>query len=168
MGKETDYNLKVDENFIKKMNQNHWADQNIKDPNYFQTLFGVTSQMFEAYYKAAGHLLETGRYEEARDAFLFLTFLNPFLHHVWMGAGIAQQALGKYSEACNAYYMAEVIDPQDPFMHANTFQCLVALNDTESAEESLELAIRCCGELQEYAELKKQLIPLQNLIRKAA
>lgn len=162
------YKLKIDEAFISKMNQQGWFDQDIKDPNYFQQVLGVTNDVFEVYYRAAAFLLEAGRFEDARDAFGFLAFLNPFLHNVWMGTGIAQQSLGHYEEACNAYFMAEAIDPNDPHMHANTFQCFIALNDIDAAKESLNLAIECCGETPEYEGLKKQLLPLKDSVKKVA
>jgi type III secretion system low calcium response chaperone LcrH/SycD len=162
------YKLKIDEAFIKKMNEMNWVDQSIKDANYFQQVLGVSNEVFEVYYRAAAFLLEAGRFEEARDAFLFLSFLNPFLHNVWMGAGIAQQSLGHYEEACNAYFMAEVIEPHDPYMHANTFQCFIALNDNLAAKESLDLAIESCGSSPEFEGLRKQLLPLKDSMKKVA
>lgn len=129
-----------------------------KKGNAAQQLLGISDDVLEKYYEVALHLLDQKKWDSARDAFLFLTFLNPCMHNFWMGLGIAEQWQRHYESALLAYSMAETTDPGDPAVYANEFQCNLALNAKEEASKSLKKALEICGENDDFANLKAQLL----------
>lgn len=129
-----------------------------KKGNAAQQLLGITDDILERYYLAALYLLSQKQWEAARDAFLFLTFLNPCEHNFWMGLGISEQWQRHYEAALLAYGMGESTDPQDPAVFANSFQCNAALGNRDAAARSLKQALECCGENDDFAGLKAQLL----------
>lgn len=129
-----------------------------KKGNASQQLLGISDEVLEKYYEAATALLQQKKWDEARDAFLFLTFLNPTIHNFWMGLGISEQWQHRYDSALLAYSMAESTDPQDPAVFANEFQCNMATGAKEAAAASLKKALDICGENDDFANLKAQLL----------
>lgn len=111
-----------------------------------QQLFGVTQPMLDRYYRSALKCLEQKNWENARDAFMFLTFLNPYVHDFWVGLGIAEQSQSHFDKAIQAYTLAEATDPEDPIPIANSFQCVLALGEKEYAQFMLDKALQRCGE----------------------
>lgn len=154
-------NYKIDQTKIFKI-----GDENVSEylnkPNGIQELLEVSDETINLYYKAALQLLEEKRWEDAADAFLFLILLSPWVHNYWIGAGIADQSQGKFNDAIHYYTMAELTDPKDPILHANSFQCHVALKEMEAAKNSLLQALECCGDQPEHAELKAKLDACKN------
>lgn len=126
--------------------------------NAAQQLLGVSNEMLDRYYASAMKLLDQKQWEQARDAFLFLTFLNPCVHSFWMALGIAEQWQKHYESALLAYSMAEATDPNNPSVHANAFQCSLAIGEKEAAARFHQKALDCCGEEEEFAGLKAHLL----------
>lgn len=134
--------------------------------NAGQELLGISDEVLERYYLAASHLLEQKDWKKARDAFLFLTFLNPLLYNFWLGLGIAEQCQEHYEAALTAYIIAEAIDPSHPVAHANSFQCNAAIHEPKAAENSLQLALEACGDREEFSDLKNQLLAFEKQMRR--
>lgn len=151
-----DYKLKP-ERFFEVMTKRAVAIVSETEPTN-QELLGVSDEVLQKYFNAARRLLDDKKWFDARDAFLFLTFLNGFVHDHWIGLGIAQQSQGRYQEALMAYIMAEATDPSDPVAPANAFQCAAALHELEYAAYSLDKAIQCCGDNPQHAQLKQRLM----------
>lgn len=146
-------------------------DEVLADPHFWDSVeageppqkqFKVTDQMLNRYYSVAAEILEQKNWKDAGDAFLFLTFLNPGYQSFWIGFGIANQAQGEFEAAVMAYFMAEAIDPSNPVVHANAYQCYKALGEQDLAEWSYEKAIEACGDKLEYAALKSQVKQYQG------
>lgn len=149
------------ENFYQVMSQKMVGTATMDDKAP-QELLGVTDEVLHHYYKAAIKLLDEHNWHDAKDAFTFLTFLNPLVHNFWVGLGIAEQSQSKFDEAILAYTMAEATDPNDPVPCANAYQCGLAIHENDFAKYSLEKAISLCGEHEEFAALKAQLVPLHK------
>lgn len=126
-----------------------------------QKLLGVSDEVLEKYYQAAWQFLEEKNWFDAMDSFLFLSFLNPYIHAFWIGLGIAEQSQQKYKEALIAYTMAEATNPNDPVAFANAFQCGIAIGEHDYAHYSLKKAIACCEGKEEFADLKQKLLQLK-------
>lgn len=156
MEKIEDYKLKLDQ--IDQIFNSDVEEKQAPSYDAMQKLFGISNEVLQKYYTVAVSFLEEKRWEDARDAFLFLTFLNSGIHNIWLGLGIAEQSLNQFETAIVAYLMAEATQPTDPVPHANTYQCLMALGNKELAEESYTKALECCGEAPEHADLKQRLI----------
>jgi tetratricopeptide (TPR) repeat protein len=71
-----------------------------------QELLNVNEETLTLYYQAAAQLLEEEKWDEAAEAFVFLTFLNPTYQNFWLGLGIAQQGQSKFQEAIESYLVA--------------------------------------------------------------
>lgn len=127
-----------------------------------QKLLDVSDDVMNKYYEVARKLLDEQNWFDARDAFMFLSFLNAYVHEFWVGLGIAQQSQSKYQEALIAYTMAEATNPQDPASIANAFQCALALGENAYALFLLDKAINCCGSATENAELKEKLLSYKS------
>ena len=149
---------KVDDYKVKPNNLRKILDPEfLKTNNPNQELLGVTDEILGAYYYAAVQLLEEKNWMDARDAFRFLTFLNPCMHDFWVGLGISEQAQEKFQDAFKSYVVAIETDPADPVAHANAFQCCKALGDNAIADEELKKAVECCGNEPKFSELKGKL-----------
>jgi len=123
-----------------------------------QVVFNISQEKLEEYYLAALKILEHHRWEDALDAFLFLIFLNPLVANFWIGLGFIEQSMGQYSNALNAYFMAQFLDPENPTPYANSYQCHLGLKDEAQAKKCYQIALELCGESSEWSDLKKSLI----------
>lgn len=165
MQKEKWEEFQIDTNhFYEVMEQRvHQSSKNPEETTP-QELLGINQMVLEKYYKSAISFLSDRKWENARDAFTFLTFLNPYVHEFWVGLGIAEQSQSCFDKALQAYTLAEATDPEDPIPIANSFQCILALGENEYAQYTLEKALKRCGEKEEFSSLKAQLL-LQNVPR---
>lgn len=151
-----DYQLKVDE--LKLLLESNSWESFAKNPNGMQEILGITHDVLSRYFTVANHFLEEQNWINARDAFLFLTFLNPSIHTFWMGLGIAEQSQGQFEPALVAYLMGEVTDPNDPMVHANAYQCHEALGNRVMAIRSFQIALDSCDSREGYSALKDKLL----------
>lgn len=151
-----DYKIKTD-HFFEVVTRRAVAAL-AEDAETNQSLLGVSDEAIEKYYEIARGLLDENNWFDARDAFLFLSFLNPLVHEYWVGLGIAEQSQSKFQQALMAYIMAEATNSENPVPPANAFQCAVALNELDFALYSLDKAITCCGDKPEFSELKEKLL----------
>lgn len=151
-----DYEIKTD-HLVELIKSGKW-DEVSQKANGIQEALGISDDALIKYYEVASGLLRDRNWTDSRDAFMFLTFLNPFVHNFWMGLGISEQSQGKFEAALLAYLMGEMTDPKDPVVHANSFQCYLALGDTVSAAMSYQIALDSCDAKEGSEELKNNLI----------
>jgi type III secretion system low calcium response chaperone LcrH/SycD len=152
-----DLPLLFDANFVKKATEN--------GQGVVQAAFGVSDKTLERYYQAAAKLLEQHRWQDARDAFTFLTFLNAFVYNFWLGLGVSEQSMESYDRALIAYAMAELLDPQNPVPNANGFQCAIGLKNKELAEEFWKKAVEKCQDKEEWSALKDKLEQMHKVFK---
>lgn len=131
-----------------------------------QEIMGFTNETMAKFYRAAYHLFENRHHADAANAFLFLVTLNPYNHDYWLGLGMSTQMCGDYEAAIDAYEMAAVSDISSPVPYFYLAKCLFAIHDRESALQALELALEYAGDIQEYADLKKQATAARALLLK--
>jgi tetratricopeptide (TPR) repeat protein len=137
-------------------NEEFW--ENLDNPDFFpQNELGVTDEVLTRYYQAAAKILDEKQWLNARDAFIFLNFLNPTHQNFWIGLGVAEQSLGEFSEAISAYLAAEILDSTNPVPHANAFQCHLALGHQDAADQSYKKCIEACGDKPEFASIKSSV-----------
>lgn len=152
-----EYQIDVDHFYevMQQKTQHPKGEENNETP---QQMFGVTTPVLDRYYRTALKFLENKNWENARDAFMFLTFLNPYVHDFWVGLGIAEQSQSHFDKALQAYTLAEATDPEDPIPIANAFQCILALGEKDYAQYTLDKALARCGDNEVFAGLKSQLL----------
>lgn len=147
-----------DEDFIEEANNNNQG--------VMQAALAVSDEVLERYYQAAAYLLEQRRWEDARDAFKFLTFLNPTVYNFWVGLGCAEQSMGHYDAAIVSYEMAKLTNPENPVPFANSYQCAIANGSTrEFAELCWQEAIALCADKPEWNDLKTSLEKMHQEIQ---
>ena len=69
---------------------------------------------------------------------------------------MAEQLNGGFQGALLAYAMAILTNPENPAAHYQSASCYRALNDSKNAVMSYEMAVRCCGETEEFTTLRSQ------------
>lgn len=131
-----------------------------------QEIMGFSDETMSKFYKAAYLLFEHKRYQDAANAFLFLATLNPHNHEYWLGLGMSTQMRQDYEAAIDAYELAALCDISSPIPYLYLAKCLFAIHDRESALQALNLAIETAGDLEEYAELKRQAEMAKDILLK--
>lgn len=133
------------EQFIEELSQ----DKSI------QEIAQISDASLEKMYKAAKYLYDNGRFQEAADAFNFLTLLNSQKVAFWYGLANSAYQLKNYKEALMAYTLVCQLVPDDYFCHIFSSRCYEALGDVKNAINSLELAQYVLGDRE--GELKQQI-----------
>lgn len=148
--------FKIPEEALEKMRDPAHIKKQVDEGKTFQEILGYTSDAMDKFYEAAHQLFQKQQYEEAADAFVFLTTLNPKVHSYWLGLGMSEQLIGEHDAALMAYGMAILTNMENPLPHYHSASCYQALLDKNSAIISLELAIRQSHGKEEYALIKEK------------
>ena len=81
----------IDNEAFKKVNNEKVLMQHLQEGKPLQVLFGFSNEATAEFYGAAKSILEQKRFEDAMNAFLFLTTINPYISDFWLGLGMSQQ-----------------------------------------------------------------------------
>lgn len=108
----------------------------VKGELLFQ-LVGMDFATLEQYYGTAKQFLSKGKTTEAQDAFFTLAMLNPLLSKYWMGLAMAEQMQGELEAAVEAYLMAELVEPSNPWIYYYAAKCYYGLGLKEEALHQL-------------------------------
>lgn len=146
------------------LNDPQKLQQQIASGKTFQEIIGYTDLTMDKFYVAARQLFEKQRYEESADAFLFLTTMNPFVHHYWLGLGMSEQLIDEPFAALMAYNMAILIDKSNPIPHYHSATCYRALHDLDNAVLCLDETILAAGDKEDHAQIKQQALSAKKLI----
>jgi len=92
-------------------------------------------------YTLAYHLYESGKYEDSKQIFRFLTICEPLDRRFWLGLAACYQLLKDYSGAIECYSVAAVQEPNDPSVHLHAADCFFAQGQTKTGVRTLESAI---------------------------
>lgn len=131
-----------------------------------QELAHVSNQTMDKLYQAARSLYQKAYYEDARDAFLFLTNITPQNHAFWLGLANCLYCLKRYEEALQAYACASSANPGDPASYFYTSRCYKELGEIDNAIEALDFAFEAVEANDEFTDWKPSLT--QEKIRLAA
>ncbi len=148
--------FRLSEEALERLKDPASLKKQIEEGKTFQEIFGFNVVSMEKFYQAACRLFEQQQYEEASDAFLFLTTLNPRVHNYWLGLGMSEQLNGEHDAALIAYNVAISTDTKDPLPHYHSAGCYDVLHDKERALSCIELALSRAGDHPEYAHIKQQ------------
>lgn len=147
---------------LEKMKDPAHIKKQVEEGKTFQEILGYSSETMDKFYDAAHHLFQKQQYEEAADAFVFLTTLNPKVHSYWLGLGMSEQLIEEHDSALLAYGMAILTNMENPLPHYHSASCYHALQDRNSAIISLELAIRQAEGREEFSLIKEKAEALLN------
>ena len=85
--------------------------------------------------------MEQRKYEQAADAFFFLTQISPLVKTFWMGLGHCERFNSHIERAVPAYLMAVSIEPNDQEAYLECMRGLLALGKVTEALDLLDMAI---------------------------
>jgi type III secretion system low calcium response chaperone LcrH/SycD len=139
--------------------------KHIGEGKTFQELLSYSDETMEKFYAVAYRLFQTQRYEEASDAFVFLTTLNPNVHNYWLGLGMSEQLNNQHHAAIIAYSLAIMTNADNPTPYYHSAACYRATGDLESALASLDLALECAGDAEEHSLIKQQTLAAKKHIQ---
>ncbi len=122
-----------------------------------QELAQVSDETIDKLYQAAKNLYELKNYNDASDAFLFLTNINPKKFAFWLGLANALYCLKRYEEAIPAYTNAYTINPSNPNCYLYASYCHSACGEIEKAINTIDLALQTAEETKEFADWKPSL-----------
>lgn len=140
----------------KLKNERSFNDQ-LEQGLTLQQLANIDDASLDALYEAAKHLYEAGRYEDAENAFQFLTCLNPKKYAFWLGLAGAQFYQNRFEEASKTYSDLVLKNPNDTTSHLLLIRCFEALGDFSKAVEAIEHALQVFEGMPENVQLINEL-----------
>lgn len=157
--------FKIPKEALEKLRDPELLRRKINEGKVLQEIIGYTHETMEKFYQIAYKLFQHQQYQEAGDAFIFLTTLNPYVYNYWLGLGMSEQLSNKYDGALIAYATAILIKVENPLPHYHSASCYLALKDWVNAIASLDLAILYAGDHPEYAAIKKYALGAKEALR---
>lgn len=129
----------------------------------------ISLEQLNQYYTTAYNLYTAGKYEQAKNIFIFLAFHCPGEKKSLVGLAASCQMLKQYPQAISTYNHVKMIDPSDPVPSFHSFNCYMELKKYSEALASLGSVILRSLNKPEYADLKEQAenrkMALLNLIK---
>lgn len=116
-----------------------------------QELANVSDETVDKLYQGAKSLYENASYEDAGDAFLFLSNLNPKKYAFWLGLANARYFLKRYEEAVKAYTNAYATNPSDLTCLRLASRSWAMLGETDKALDLLDRALLVSRQQQEFS-----------------
>ena len=144
----------IPEEAYAKLSDPEVIQKYVDEGKTFREIIGYSDETMDHFYQSARRLYENHKFQEACDAFLFLTTLDPFVPAYWLGMGLCEQINEDYQSALVAYGMAILSYKEDPYPHYYSAACYYALDDYENALRSLETALEYATE-EEHTEIKQ-------------
>ncbi len=159
--------FRIPQEALEKLKDPLYVKNQVAEGRTFQEILGFTLKTMDKFYSAAYNLFQRQQYEEAADAFVFLTTLNPRIHTYWVGLGMSEQLNEEYDAALMAYSMAILTNVENPLPHYHSAACYHALQEKENAVASLEMALQHAGVKEEYAHIKKHAQATLDSLKKS-
>lgn len=123
-------------------------------------LRGITDAEYDALYRIARELCDSGDFHHALPVALQLTLHNPANYRYPFIAGACLQRLGHHAQAALMYALACDVNPDDAASAYRLGECLIAARRPDDAKPFLHKAIELsygkfhCRELQSLARKK--------------
>lgn len=138
-------------------------------------LFGFSVDALSGFYDAAGHLLQEKRFEDAKDAFFFLTMIAPHLSPCWLGLGYCYLQCREYDAALRACAHTLDLNPDNPDHYLIFSRVFLEMKDFNKALDVCELGLIRANEnrTEEWAEELAQTMEeakhqIQNIKQKSS
>ena len=95
-----------------------------------------------------------------------MSVLDHYQARFLIGLGAAQQELGKYLEAINAFSIAALVDTNDPRPAFHAAECYLQLGQLAEAENGFYGAKEVSANKSEYADLHKRAGIMLEAVKK--
>ncbi len=158
--------FRIPKEALEKLKDPELLRRKINEGKVLQEIIGYTPETMEKFYQIAYKLFQHQQYQEAGDAFIFLTTLNPYVYNYWLGLGMSEQLCNKFDGALIAYATSILIKVENPISHYHSATCYTALKDYGNAIASLDLAIMYAGDHPEYASIKKHALETKEALKR--
>ncbi len=158
--------FKIPADALEKLRDPDLLRKKISEGKVLQEIIGYSPATMEKFYYVAYKLFQHQQYQEAADAFIFLTTLNPYVFNYWLGLGMCEQLLKREEAALIAYATATLINVEHPVPHYHSASCYHALNDIGNALASLELALMYAEDKLEFNTIKKHAEDAKRALEK--
>lgn len=149
---------------LARLNDPEVLRRYVEEGKTFQEILEFDEKTMQDFYRVARNLLDRNQSQDAVDAFLFLTTLNPFVSAYWVGLGMCEQLQEEYKRALVAYAMAQVTDRTNPIPQYYSAACHHALGETDRALTCLEKAIEDADEYDAFASVKMRALIAQKAL----
>lgn len=158
--------FKIPQEAVDKLRDPDVIRRYVAEGKTFQEIIGYSPEIMEEFYGLAYRLYSNQQYEDAADAFVFLTTLNPYVHNFWLGLGMAEQKREEYEGALIAYGMAGMTDPSNPISLFHSSHCYHLMGEYQSALDMMDRLIKQCGDQEEHAKLKADAAKARSQIER--
>lgn len=122
-----------------------------------QELAHVSNATINKLYQGARRLFDQKLFDDAADAFVFLTSLNSKQYLFWFALGNCEYCLKRYKEALDAYAFACEINPNDPTCFMISSRCYAELSEIDNAIKALDAALSIIDKSHEFDSWKGKL-----------
>ncbi|MBS0634447.1 MAG: hypothetical protein JSR37_03175 [Verrucomicrobia bacterium] len=139
---------------LSKLSLDQAFTEKISQGISLQELANVSDETIDKLYQGAKSLYENASYEDAGDAFLFLSNLNPKKYVFWLGLANARYFLKRYDEAVKAYTNACDTNPSDLTCVRLASRSWAMLGETGKALDVLDRALLVSRQNQEFSNWK--------------
>ncbi len=134
-----------------------------------QEFVGVDDAVIETLYQAGKRLYDKQLFDDAADAFGFLTLLDPDNYAFWLALGNAEYERKHFKEALSAYSTICRAIPDDPACHLSVSRCYMKIGEIDKAITALDLCLSAIEKSNEYVAWKEDLVQekrkLQQMLR---
>jgi type III secretion system low calcium response chaperone LcrH/SycD len=128
----------------------------MKEGYIFQDFSNITDEEMEATYAMAFNFVNQQHYSKAEKLGEFLCHLNHYESRFWLLLGICRQMTKNYSGAVQAYSLAGVNDPENPFPPLRAAECHLLLKDYEKAIQAAKAVLFWAADNPQMKEEKQR------------
>jgi tetratricopeptide (TPR) repeat protein len=140
--------------------------ENLGNGNTYQEMLRIPDSVMEDFYAVAINYFDAKQYAEAADSLLFLCALNPLYSNLWLKLGNAEYALNHPENALEAYSLASLIDPNDPFPHIYTALVFQNQNKKFECQECLNISLHLIDEQPQFESMRSVAMQIRRDLHK--
>jgi|GEM_PF-4703386 len=129
--------LHIDPEIIHKLENIEQYRDELQKGETLQQIFGYSDELMESMYQATRQIFSQGEYKKAKDAFTFLSALNPAVATYWLGLGVSTMQLEEYEEAIKYLTCAIKLEKNDAYAYYYLAGCRLFLMQFEEGKDAL-------------------------------
>ncbi|WP_281645916.1 SycD/LcrH family type III secretion system chaperone [Parendozoicomonas sp. Alg238-R29] len=145
--------MSVIRDFFKALGGDHKLIGRLQDGVTIAQHKNIPDEVLEGIYGIAYGYFQTGKYKEAHDMFLYLSFHNHNSAKYLAGLGAACFRMGKPEQAIEPLKNATKMDKADPGPALNLAHAFEAMGETGKARSALSMVISRCEGNTSYKPL---------------
>ncbi|MCB1136741.1 MAG: hypothetical protein KDK78_10770, partial [Chlamydiia bacterium] len=104
-----------------------------------QDILGFKDEVLMEFYEIASDFFDEERYEDALNAFVFLSSVNSYIPEFWIAMGMTQERLMKFNEAFQSYSMAAMVSGPEILAYQMAVECADKIDTPQRVSEILDI-----------------------------